>query len=254
MFTTRTAIKLLSIQGLLIFFVLFLSGTGIACRMYGAISDNLPDGMLEDHLLTDSNSLFELSHIHKDGWGIVYYPPYGDVPVIERGAIRAWNDPDYTMVVNQINLLEPNLMFAHIRLCTEGCCDHDGDSIPNPHPFYRVKDGKTWTFAHNGGVDYNRLYSLVGDEYLNANGPYGSGVSGCTTSDPYDPMVVDSELYFLLILKKIEENGWNAVNGIVDAVMELINDEETGAMIFLLSDGHTLWAFRRGSIPCRITR
>ena len=244
----KTTFKSLSIALLVLILLSFFVKDSRACRMYGVISDNLPDGRLEGHLITDSNSLSSLSSIHTDGWGIAYYPMYGDTPTIERGAVRAWNDPDYTTVVNQINVLEPNITLAHIRWCDSGCCDHNGDSIADLHPFYRTKNGKTWTFMHNGGVDCNRLYTLVGDEYLNANGPYGSDVPSCITSDPYDSLVVDSELYFLHILKNIEENDWNVVNGIVEAVMELINDE-TGGKIFFLSDGITLWAFLRGSIP-----
>jgi predicted glutamine amidotransferase len=249
LFKTMSGIRYLSIPVLVLIFIGFFIKTSSACRMYGAVSGNLPDDMLAAHLITDPNSLAVLSNLHSDGWGIAHYQTYGDVPTIDRGAVRAWNDPEYTTVVNQLNLLEPNITLAHIRFCTGGCCDHDGDSIADPHPFYRTKNGKTWTFMHNGGVDYDRLYTLVGDEYLNANGPYGSGVPGCTTSDPYDPSVIGSELYFLLVLKNIEENNWNVVNGIVEAVMELINDGETGGMIFILSDGNTVWAFLRGSIP-----
>ena len=211
----KTTFKSFSVALLIIVILSFYAKDGRACRMYGVIADNLPDGMLESHLITDPNSLSVLSSLHTDGWGIVLYPTYGNTPTIERGAIRALNDPAYTMVVNQINSSEPNITLAHIRWCTGGCCDHGGDSIADPHPFSRTKHGKTWTFMHNGGIDYNRLYTLVGDEYLNANGPYGSGVPGCTTSDPYDPMVISSELYFLHVLKNIEENDWDVVNGIV---------------------------------------
>lgn len=245
----KTTCKVLFIPVVVPILLSFSVKAGIACRMYGVLSDNLPDDLLAKHLIRDPHALSKLSSLHTDGWGITYYPTYGDKPTIERGAIRAWNDPVYTTVVNQINLSGPTITLAHIRLCSSGCCDHNGDSIADPHPFYRTRNGKTWTFIHNGGVDYNRLYALVGDEYLNANGPYGSGVPNCITSNPYDPPVVDSELYFLHILKKIEENDWDVVTGIVEAVRELINDGETGGMIFLLSDGTTLWAFLRGSIP-----
>ena len=245
----KSIIKNLPILGLIGLFVLLLTGKSTACRLYGVLSHDLPDDMLETHLITDPNSLSELSQIHTDGWGITYYLNFGDTPTTERGAIRVWNDPDYSMVVSQINSLEPHVTLAHIRWCTGGCCDHGSDSIANPHPFQRTKNGTTWTFAHNGGLDYTRLYLLIGDEYLNANGPYGSGVSGCITSDPYDPLVISSELYFLHILRTIEEKDWNVVNGIVEAVTELINDGESGGMIFLLSDGNTMWAFCRGSIP-----
>ena len=135
--------KSLSIALLVLILLSFFVKDGRACRLYGVIADNLPDGMLEAHLITDPNSLSVLSSVHRDGWGFSYYPDYSTTPTLERGAIRAWNDPDYTTVVNQINSTEPKITLAHIRACTSGCCDEGGDSIANPHPFYRTKNGKT---------------------------------------------------------------------------------------------------------------
>jgi len=253
----KTKFKYFSMTVLVLILSSFFIKTSIACRMYGAISDNFPDGLLYDHLIGDPpaytnfpTSLKKLAESgHVDGWGIAYYPGYGDTAIIERGAEKAYTDDGYDAVVGNINTSEPKITIAHIRFCTSGCCDHGGESIDNPHPFYRDKNGKTWTFQHNGGVNKTRLYSLIGDDYLYANAPYNSDIPDCYTLDPYDPLVIDSELYFLHILKNIEEHDWNVVNGIVEAVMELINDGETGGMIFFLSDGYTIWAFLRGSIP-----
>ena len=191
--------------------------------MYGAISDNLPDGLLYDHLIGDPptytnfpDSLKKLAESgHVDGWGIAYYPEYGDTATIERGAEKAYTDDGYDVVVGNINTSEPKITIAHIRFCTSGCCDHGGESIDNPHPFYRDKNGKTWTFQHNGGVNKTRLYTLIGDDYLYANAPYNSDIPDCYTLDPSNPSVIDSELYFLHILQNIEEHEWNVVNGIV---------------------------------------
>ena len=51
------------------------------CRMYAAISDDLPDGMLRQHLVDDDMSLYVLStngagheYGNVDGWSITYYP------------------------------------------------------------------------------------------------------------------------------------------------------------------------------------
>ena len=217
--------------------------------MYGVISDDLPDGLLRDHLKEPpvgfQYSLEALSHDQVDGWGIAYYPDYGDPATLERGAIRAYNDPYYDTVVGNINVSKPKITVAHIRTCVSGCCEHGDDSVPNPHPFYREKNGKTWTFAHNGVVSKDRMVGLMGD-YLNANPPNGSDI--LPECDPSNPsLVVDTELYFLYVLKKIEENGWHAVNGIVEAVTSMIADGEGGGMNFIMSDGDTLWAFKRGA-------
>ena len=60
--------------------------------------------------------------------------------------------------------------------------------------------------------------------------------------------MVDTELYFLFVLKKIEENGWDAVNGIVEAVTSMIDADECGGMNFIMSDGITVWGFKKGNI------
>lgn len=50
----------------LIFLSVFMK-TGMVCRMYETISDNLPGDMLEAHLITDLNSFSILFNIHTDG-------------------------------------------------------------------------------------------------------------------------------------------------------------------------------------------
>jgi hypothetical protein len=223
--------------------LMLFSGPAGACRLSAVIGDNLPDGLLQYHLISAPNSLEVLSHSQLDGWGIGHYPQYGDDPVIDRGAIRAYNDPTYDTAVAGINLSKPKITIAHIRTCVTGCCSHGTDTVTNPHPFYRVKNGKTWIFVHNGVVDKDRTTTLLGD-YLTANPPNGSGIPACDPSNP--GLVVDTELYFLFVLKKIEENGWNAVNGISKAIKAMLDAGETGAMNFIMSDGEMAWAFRRG--------
>jgi hypothetical protein len=221
-----------------------LPGTGSTCRLYGVIGNDLPADLLQTHLITAPNSLKFLSHSQLDGWGIAYYPQYGDDPVIERGAVRAYNDSRYDNVVAQINSSTAQIVVAHIRTCSSGCCSHGTDTIPDPHPFYREKNGKIWVFIHNGGVSKTRMNTLLGD-YLIGNPPNGSDIPACDPSNPN--LVVDSELYFLFVLKKIEENGWNVVSGISEAISAMVGAGETGAINFIMSDGDSVWAFRRGS-------
>jgi hypothetical protein len=252
MLRSKTIIKGLWKLGAVFMVILILSGTSQACRMYGVISNDLPEDLLQDHLIDDPNSLWALSLSNDDGWGIAYYPAYGAPAVIKRGANTLSvscsgcliDDPTYDDVVEGINALEPKITVAHIRNCVTGCCDNGGYTIANPHPFYREKNEKTWTFAHNGVVSKTRMYKLLGD-YLKANPPNGSDIlPACDPSDR--ALVVDTELYFLYVLKKIEENGWHAVNGIVEAVTSMIDDGESGGMNFIMSDGHTVWGFRKG--------
>ena len=60
--------------------------------------------------------------------------------------------------------------------------------------------------------------------------------------------VVDSELYFLFLLKKIEEKNGNVTNAIIEAINEMVAAGEDGGINFVLSDGLRLWAFRRGQL------
>jgi hypothetical protein len=222
---------------------MLFSGPAGACRLSALIGNNLPDNLLQYHLISAPNSLAVLSHSQLDGWGIGYYPQLGDTPFIARGAIRAYSDPAYDTAAAAINLSRPKITIAHIRTCATGCCSHGTDTVTNPHPFYRVKNGKTWIFVHNGVVDKDRTIALLGD-YLIANPPNGSGIPACDPSNP--GLVVDTELYFLFVLKKIEENGWNAVGGISRAIVAMMQAGESGAMNFIMSDGEMVWAFRRG--------
>ena len=63
-------------------------------------------------------------------------------------------------------------------------------------------------FEHNGDANKNNLRSSSSSTYLADNPPNGSDIPDCVTSP------VGSEYYFL-VLKNIEENGLNAVNGVV---------------------------------------
>ncbi|MGV8141081.1 MAG: DUF2341 domain-containing protein, partial [Candidatus Woesearchaeota archaeon] len=219
------------------------------CRMYGAISNNFPDGLLQKQLINDSASLKKLSQSSNiNGWGIVSYPAFSSNINISRGPIRAYNDPNFDLAVVNLNANEPKIIISHIRQCTQGCCA-PVEGVNNPHPFtrYSAPTGKTWSFEHNGNVDKARLITLIGTEYLNSHGPFGSGVIQCNVTDPSSSLVVDSELYFLYVLKMIEENGGNAIIGITTAVKNMQANGITGAANFIMTDGETIYGFRNGN-------
>ena len=237
-----------TITAIMIVISIFLlsEGTAQPCRLYAVIADDILDGLLMQQLIYEPNSLKNLARKgNVDGWGIAWYPEYGAVAAIERGASRAYRDSAYDDVVTAMNASKPNVIVAHIRFCTSGCCAHGKEIIKDPHPFYRDINGKRWVFAHNGGVSVKRMKRLIGDAYLQANPPNGSGIDGC------EDKVVDSEMYFLFLLKKIEEQGGDVSQGIISAVSRMVQDGERGGMNFILSDGHTLWIFRRGGLILR---
>ncbi len=212
------------------------------CRMWGAITDfALPEEDVAFDLIDGPDSLKNLTLTsNEEGWAMGYYPEFWDVPTIVRGPVQAINDPNFDDAVADLTAASPKVAIAHVRNCTSGCCDPSGQEIDDPHPFYREKNGKTWLFVHNGAISKDLLRSLIGEDYLNANWPNGSGVEGCDPSDWN--LVVDSELYFLLLLKNIEANNWSVEAGIIQTVADL----QSYTANFLLTDGYTLWGYRRG--------
>lgn len=215
------------------------------CRFWAVISENVPDGVILNQLVVNPKSLKYLSTQNVDGWGIAYYLDTSDSIGIVRGRIRANNDPDYDLAVAHIDSLNPDIVLAHIRNCSSGCCCNGCDSIANPHPFLRFKNNEYWTFAHNGHIDKAVLYDLTGNDYLLENPPNGSNLPEC---DPADTsLIIDSELYFIYLLKSIEESGWNVAEGIINAINDLVYPTIGGAYNFILSNGSQIWAYRKGN-------
>jgi len=57
---------------------------------------------------------------------------------------------------------------------------------------------------------------------------------------------VDSELYFIYVLKCVEEQGWNVTLGIKEAVRTIYEKNNYAIMNFLLANGEHLWGFCKG--------
>jgi len=205
------------------------------CSFWAAISAKVPSDVIRDQLFNLSNSLMYQAKANSDGWGIGYYDKEGVICL--KGISSADQDKEYASSVEAVAQFEPEIIVAHVRKATSGC---QGD-VPNPHPFKRDKNGKHWLFGHNGTLDKNLLLGLIGTDYFNENLP------NTCTYDPPDSWV-DSELYFIFLLKHIENNNWDVEKGIKTAITELetlISGSEEG-LNFFLTDGATLWAFRKG--------
>jgi hypothetical protein len=216
------------------------------CRLWAAISDSIPDSLIYNHLVGYQYSFKNISeNSNQDGWGIACYREYFEDAEVYRGKVRAFADTGFDALVARLENDRPRIALAHIRRCSSGCCCHDGDSIPDPHPFTRFKIDRSWSFAHNGSVDKSILYDLIGDEYLRANPPTGSGIPECDPSD--EAMIIDSELYFIYLLKYIEQYNSSIEEALALAVNELIDNGAYWGLNFVLSDGRTLWGFCRGA-------
>lgn len=217
-----------------------------ACCLWGSISGDLPEGILYNNLVVYPNSFkFLSSWGNVDGWGIACYPALGASPVVVRRSLRAFWDPFFDLTVQAMDTSSCAILLGHIRHCTVGCCCHYCDSIADPHPFQRFKNGRNWTFVHNGTIPKSVLLDLIGPEYLVDNPPTGSGVPECDPSD--SSKVTDSELFFLLIMKGIEQANYQASDGIRNALIELISRDNGAELNFILSDSYDLWAFCKGN-------
>ncbi len=202
------------------------------CRLWGATADSVPTSVVKDHLVSMQYSLKNLGAYNRNGWALAYFNKTLSKPVTHRGRLPANMDPAFDEAVNEIADNEPQTIVGHVRIATSGLVD-----IPDPHPFNRSKNGKWWLFAHNGGVSKSITIELMGNEYLNENLPQvGNG------PDEW----VDSELYFLYVLKCIEDQGWNVTLGITQAITTICEKNNYAVMNFLLTNGEHLWGFCKG--------
>lgn len=260
-----------------------------ACVMYGFIGDDdpgytFPEGLLYNNLVADFNKTQLFGSLlygrQSHGWGAARYDRWGatlaggDLHIyrdINKPADCTWSgktfmgcsavDQDFLNMAHELDQAQPKIVLVHWRTGSSGC---DGRTHVNVHPFLEDYAGKTWSFVQNGGVDKPRMKWLIVDGNPNAenndwtrNIPDGSGVEGCTSdraADPYGDVIdkmVDSELYFKLVMKHIKQAHMSrrtTLEGIVEAISRMINHGETGGINFLLTDGYTLWAFKRGNI------
>jgi hypothetical protein len=122
---------------------------------------------------------------------------------------------------------------GHVRNAASGAVN-----IPDPHPFVRVRGGKTWTLAHNGVLNIANLKTLIGPTYLSYFAP-------TVGSNWDDPDVVDSDLYLIYILKCVEESSWDVKAGIAKAETEIYRTDSSSNANFLLSDGTSMWGYKK---------
>jgi predicted glutamine amidotransferase len=203
----------------------------LECRFWGMIAqDVLPQTVVLDHLINLPNSLKNLGGTNPNGWGLAYYN--NSQPTIRRGEPAANTDPNFNVAAQELASSSASIGMGHVRKSAS-----PPYNVPNPHPFNRSKLGKWWTFGHHGVIDKAVLVQLIGDAYLAANPPqYGSNISEWN----------DSELYFIYLLKCIEENSGNVRSGVAEAVTAISSHSSSYNMDFVFSDGTTLWAFRKG--------
>lgn len=203
------------------------------CRLWGIASSSIPHDVVLDELVRLPNSLKSLGASNPNGWGLGYYN--GFQPIVLRGQLPANTDPNFDAAAEQVAESGAQIALGHVRRASSGLTN-----IPDPHPFQRSDNNAIWLFCHNGGIDKSILINLIGSQYLASHQP---------TVGSNQAQWIDSELYFIYILKCCEQSNWNIEQGISTAVVNICNSVSgtSETLNFLLTNGQTLWGFRKGN-------
>lgn len=214
-------------------------GTGSAAalkvRFWGLVGSDYPEDLIADHLRDGTvQNLKGLGGSNSEGWGLASYPPDSGLhllnrPVIRRGGPPASDeyDPDYDLAVDELSGLKPRAALGHVRYGSSG---HWG--LPDPHPFQH----EGMIFGHNGTIGGAALLDyLTGDDpdYLDTHPP------------DYQHGYIDSELYFLYLLKFIHQHPeLSRAEGLRQAVLQLSAETGSSRLNFVMTGGDTLYALR----------
>ena len=139
---------------------------------------------------SDGAAFVELSHLHKDGWGLAW----GD------HGIKSYRDEHPAFNAPTLDVASSTDGILHLRWATEAIpvC------IPNTHPFIKSGPDGEMAFIHNGGIPRGeRLRSLIDDDLFSAL--EGEG---------------DSEQYFAAIISLMRKNG----GSLVEAYQTFVSD------------------------------
>lgn len=175
------------------------------------------------------SGLRTLAHEHADGWGIARFD--GDTAVIETNLTPAHSCPRFSAIGDDV---ETRSMLAHIRKASVGSVHAD-----NTHPFY----ARGLAFMHNGTLRHfeERREALEAEIAPR----WRETLKGET----------DSERCFGLFLTYLDEVQAPAPHDVARSLARVIDTvarvcdvpgEKRSAMNFLVGDGHSLVATRRG--------
>lgn len=183
------------------------------CRLFG-MSGGVHEVRATFWLLDAPTSLLQMSETQPDGVGLGTFEPDG-TPWRYRKPVAANRSETFIADAHEVS---SRTFLAHIRHATAG-----EPTIENTHPF--EQHGRL--FAHNGVV--GNLPALR--ERL---GQHADLLRGST----------DSELYFTLITKRIEERGGDVAAGIGQAAREIAAEIPLYSLNMLLTTPTDVWALR----------
>jgi len=183
------------------------------CRLFG-MSGGTHEVQATFWLLDATTSLLLQSETQPDGVGLGTFDADG-TPSVYRKPVSANRSETFIAGAHQVR---SRTFLAHIRHATVA-----EPSLENTHPF--EQHGRL--LAHNG---------IVGDipELRRRLGPHLDLIHGET----------DSEHYFALVTKRIEEHGGDVGAGITAAARELAAELSLYSLNMVLTTPTELWALR----------
>src|SRR6201985_872416 len=183
------------------------------CRLFG-MSGGAHEVQATFWLLDAPTSLIALSETQPDGVGLGTFNPDGS-PWLYRKPVAANRSQTFITDAHEV---KSRTFVAHIRHATAG-----EPTLQNTHPF--EQHGRL--FAHNGVL--GRL-----DGVRARLGEHAALVQGST----------DSELYFTLMTKRIEEHDGDVAAGIAHAAREVAAEIPLYSLNMLLTTPTDVWALR----------
>jgi predicted glutamine amidotransferase len=183
------------------------------CRLFG-MSGGRQEVQATFWLLDAPTSLLQLSETQPDGVGLGTFQPDG-TPWVYRKPVAANRSQTFIADAHEVS---SRTFLAHIRHATAA-----EPTIENTHPF--EQHGRL--FAHNGVLgDLDALRARLGE--------HAELLEGST----------DSELYFTLMTRRIEEEGGDVAAGITRAARELAAEIPLYSLNMLLTTPTDVWALR----------
>jgi len=183
------------------------------CRLFG-MSGGQHEVQATFWLVNAPTSLLQLSETQPDGVGLGTFNPDG-TPWVYRKPVAANRSQTFIADAHEVR---SRTFLAHIRHATAG-----QPTLENTHPF--EQHGRL--FAHNGVLaGLERLRSMLGE--------HAALVQGST----------DSELYFTLVTKRIEEHGGDVEAGVTQAAREIAAEIPLYSLNMVLTTATDVWALR----------
>jgi predicted glutamine amidotransferase len=183
------------------------------CRLFG-MSGGTHQVQATFWLLDAPTSLLQMSETQPDGVGLGTFEPDG-TPWVYRKPVAAMRSQTFIADAHEVS---SRTFLAHIRHATAG-----EPTLENTHPF--EQHGRL--FAHNGVLgDLPALHERLG--------AYAELIRGTT----------DSELYFTLITKRIEEQDGDVAAGVAQAAREIAAEIPLYSLNMLLTTPTDVWALR----------